>query len=51
MNDYKGVLAEASSFKQHYSEISNLYRENRLIPRPVRFKGSSDRGLRGNLAA
>ena len=51
MNDYKAVLAEASSLKKPDSEIGHLYQENRLLPRPVWFKGSRDRGLRGNLAA
>ena len=51
MNDYKAVLAADSSLKKPYSEIGHLYQENRLLPRPVWFKGSRDRGLRGNLAA
>ena len=51
MKDYKAVLVEASSFAQPYSETGHLYQENRLLPRPVWFKGSRDRGLRGNLAA
>ena len=51
MKDYKAVLAEASSFAKPYSERGHLYQENRLLPRPVWFKGSRDRGLRGNLAA
>ena len=51
MKDYKAVLSEASSFAQPYSEIGHLYQENRLLPRPVWFKGSRDRGLSGNLAA
>ena len=51
IKDYKAVLAEASSLKGPYSEIGHLYQENRLLPRPVWFKGSRDRGLRENLAA
>ena len=51
MEEYKEVLAEASSLKKPYSEIGHLYQENRLLPRPVWFKGSRDRGLRDNLAA
>ena len=51
MKDYKAVLAEASGVAQPYSEKGHLYQENRLLPRPVWFKGSRDRGLRGNLAA
>ena len=51
MKDYKAVLAEASSVAKPYSETGHLYQENRLLPRPVWFKGSRDRGLRENLAA
>ena len=49
--EYKAVLAEVSSIEKPYSETGHLYQENRLLPRPVWFKGSRDRGLRGNLAA
>ena len=51
MEEYKAVLAEASSLEKPYSETGHLYQENRLLPRAVWFKGSRDRGLRGNLAA
>ena len=51
MEEYKAVLAEASSIEKPYSETGHLYQENRLLPRPVWLKGSRDRGLRGNLAA
>ena len=51
MKDYKAVLAEASSIEKPYSETGHLYPENELLPRPIWFKGSRDRGLRGNLAA
>ena len=51
MKEYKAVLAEASSVAKPYSETGHLYQENRLLPRPVWFKGSRDRGLRENLAA
>ena len=51
MKGYKAFLAEASSLKEPYSETGHLYQENRLLPRPVWFKGSRDRGLRGNLVA
>ena len=51
MNDYKAVLVEASSLKKPYSEKGHLYQENRLFLRPVWFKGSRDRGLRGNHTA
>ena len=51
MREYKAVLTEASSVAKPYSETGHLYQENRLLPRPVWFKGSRDRGLRENLAA
>ena len=51
MKDYKAVLAEASSVAKPYSETGHLYQENRLLPRPVWFKGSRDRGVRGDLTA
>ena len=51
MNDYKAVLAEASSLKKPYSETGHLHQENRLLPRPTWFKGSRDRGFREDIAA
>ena len=51
INDYKAVLAEASSVAKPYSETGHLYQESRLLPRPVWFKGSRDRGLREDIAA
>ena len=51
MNDYKAVLVEGSSVAKPYSETGHLHQENRLLPRPVWFKGSRDRGLTGDLAA
>ena len=51
MREYKAVLAEASSVAKPYSETGHLYQENRLLPRPVWFKGSRNRGLRGDSAA
>ena len=51
MKKYNVVLAEASSLKKPYSEIGHLYQENRLLPRPIWFKGSRDRGMRGDVAA
>ena len=51
MKDYKAVLSEASSFAKPYSETGHLYQENRVLPRPVWFKGSRDRGFRGDIAA
>ena len=52
MNEkYKAVFAESSSFAKPFSEAGHLSQENRLLPRPVWFKGSRDRGLREDIAA
>ena len=51
MEEYKAVLAEASSVAKPFSETGHLYQENRLLPRPVWFKGSKNRGLREDIAA
>ena len=51
MKVYKAVLAEASGVEQPYSETGHLYQENRLLPRPVWFKGSRNRGMRENIAS
>ena len=51
MEEYKAVLAEASTLEKPYSETGHLYQENRLLPRPVWFKGSRDRDLREDIAA
>ena len=51
MEEYKAVLAEASTREKPYSETGHLYQENRLLPRPVWFKGSRDIGMRGDIAA
>ncbi len=51
MNDYKAVLTESSSVAKPYSETGHLHQENRLLPRPIWFKGSRDRGLRRDIAA
>ena len=51
MNDYKAILAEAASVAKPYSETGHLYQESRLLPRPVWFKGSRDRGLKEDIAA
>ena len=50
MNDYKAVLVEASSVAKPYSETAHLHSDNELLPRPIWFKGSRDRGLRGDIA-
>ena len=49
--EYKAILAEASTLEQTYSETGHLYPVNELLPRPVWFKGSRDRGLREDIAA
>ena len=51
MEEYKAVLTEASTLEKPYSETGHLYQKNRLLPRPVWFKGSRDRGMRGDIAA
>jgi len=51
LNDYKAVLAEDSSVEKPYSETGHLHQESRLLPRPVWFKGSRERGLRKDIAA
>ena len=51
MEEYKAVLAEASTLEKSYSETGHLYPVNELLPRSVWFKGSRDRGLREDIAA
>ena len=51
VNEYKDVLEEDSTLKKPYSEKGDLYKENKLLPRPVWFKGSRDRGFREDIAA
>ncbi len=51
LNDYKSVLAEDSSAAKPYSVTDHLHQESRLLPRPVWFKGSRERGLRRDIAA
>ena len=51
MREYKDVLSEASGVAQPYSETGHLHQGNRLLPRPVWFKGSRDRGFREDIAA
>ena len=51
MDDYKAALSEDSSVAKPYSEIGHLHQENRLLPRPVWFKGSRNRELRVDIAA
>ena len=51
MKEYKAVLEEASGLGNPCSETGHLCYENELLPRPVWFKGSRDRGLRRNNVA
>ena len=51
MEGYKSVLAEASILEKPYFEKGQLHPVNELLPRPVWFKGSRDRGLREDVAA
>ena len=53
INGYKAVLAEASTLEEPYpySDTGHLYPVNKLLQRPVWFKGSRDRGLREDIAA
>ena len=51
MEEYNEVLAEASTRDKPYSETGHLYPVNELLPRPVWFKGSRDRGLREDISA
>ncbi len=51
IKDYNAVLAEAPTLEKPYSETGHLYPVTELLPRPVWFKGSRDRGLREDIAA
>ena len=51
MKDYKAVPTKASSLAKPYSETAHLHSDNEILPRPVWFKGSRDRGLRVDIAA
>ena len=51
MKEDKAMLAEGSSPKKAYSKTGQFYSENKLLPRPVWYKGSRDRGFRGDVAA
>ena len=51
IEEYKAVLDEASSKNEHYLEAGHLYIEKGFFSRAKWFKGSKDRGFRGNLAA
>ncbi len=51
MEEYKAIIAEVSPPEKPYSETGHLSQENKLLPRPVWFKGSRNRGLREDIAA
>tara|TARA_B100000700_G_scaffold141937_1_gene157905 strand:+ start:445 stop:633 length:189 start_codon:yes stop_codon:yes gene_type:complete len=51
MNEYKELLEETAILTKPYSEAGHLYQGNSLLPRPIWFKGSRDRGLREDIAA
>ena len=51
MKEYKTVLAEVSRANKPHLNVSNLNSDNQLLSRSKWFKGSRDRGLRGNIAA
>ena len=49
MKEYKAVGMETESLAKPYVETGHLYPENELLPRPIWFKGSRDRGFRGDI--
>ena len=51
MEEYKAVLAEASTLDKSYSQTAHLCPVNELLSKFVWFKGSRDRGLREDIAA
>ena len=51
IEEYKAVLDEASSRNEHSLETGHLYIEKECLSKTKWFKGSKDRGFRGNLAA
>ena len=51
MEEYKAVIAEASPLEKPYAETVHLHPVNEILPRPMWFKGSRDRGLREEIAA
>ena len=50
MEEYKAVLAEASTLEKPCSETGHLYPVNELLPRPVWFKESRNRGFKKDIA-
>ena len=51
VEEYKASLDEASSRNEHYLETGHLHIGKECLSRAKWFKGSKDRGFRGNLAA
>ena len=51
IEEYKAVPDEASSRDEHYLETGHLHIEKACLSRAKWFKGSKDRGFRGNLTA
>ena len=50
LKDYKAILDAEANNKRPYAETGHLHQGNNvLLTRPKWFKGSRDRGLRGNL--
>ena len=50
LKEYQGFHSAASNLSKPYAETAHLYPEKKFLPRPVWFKGSRNRGLRGDLA-
>ncbi len=50
LEEYKGIVKEDSIAEKEYSKVGHLYQE-KDTPQYRWFKGSRDRGLRGEIAA
>ncbi len=51
MKENKAILESQKDTNHPYSETGHLHQEKILLEKSKWFKGSRDRGLRGNLAA
>ncbi len=51
MKEYKAILDAEANSKESFSKIDRLHQDNVLLTRSKWFKGSRDRGLKGDLAA
>ena len=51
IEEYKALPSKDSSIENLYFKTGHSNPENELLPRPIWFKGSRDRGLRENIAA